>query len=45
MSSKLKELFRKYGIEISQPGGKSLLTALQSIVENPQPWDDVTLSM
>ena len=24
---------------------QSLLTALQSIVENPQPWDDVTLSM
>ena len=24
---------------------QSLFTALQSIVENPQPWDDVTLSM
>ena len=24
---------------------QSLLSALQSIVENPQPWDDVTLSM
>jgi len=24
---------------------QSPLTALQSIVENPQPWDDVTLSM
>ena len=62
MSSKRKELFRKHGIEIPQPGDtrwfyrsrtvgvifekyQSLLTALQSIVENPQPWDDVTLSM
>ena len=24
---------------------QSLLPALKSIVENPQPWDDVTLSM
>ena len=54
MSSKGKELFRKHGIEIPQPGDtrwfyrsrtvgvifekyQSLLTALQSIVDNPQP--------
>ena len=62
VSSKRKELFRKHGIEIPQPGDtrwfyrsrtvgvifekyQSLLTALQSVVENPQPWDAVTLSM
>ena len=60
MSSKRKELFRKHGIEIPQPGDtrsfyrsrtvgviferyQSLATALQSIIENPQPWDDVAL--
>ena len=62
MSSKRKELFRKHGIEIPQPGDtrwyyrsrtvgvifekhQSLLTALECILENPQTWDDITLSM